>query len=285
MLKRGSFVAVVLPVGLVLFLCCSGSTTLVAAQDAGSPSTIASPTPATASPVLSAPTTSAIVIRKATPPRYIEIGKSVKGSPIAATIYGAGKKRVIIFGGIHGDEQDSSIVAKALMGLLGQEGWPEDLTIIIVPDVNPDALLANTRINARGVDINRNFPSTSWRSDYTYEDQFPGTEPASEPETRAVMNLMETYPPDFIITLHAALGCVNWDGTGEALAHVIADINGYPLCSYIGYETPGSLGTLMGTDKKLPFVTIELRKGRASELVQANLPALKAVLTYIASSK
>lgn len=285
MLKRGSSVTAVLSVGLVLFFCCSGSTTPVAAQDAGNPSAAATPTPATASPVPSPSTSSSIVNRRTTPPRYIEIGRSVKGSPIAATIYGAGKKRVIIFGGIHGDEPDSSIVAKALMGSLGQEGWPEDLTIIIVPDVNPDALLANTRINARGVDINRNFPSASWRSDYTYEDQFPGTEPASEPETRAVMSLMETYPPDFIITLHAALGCVNWDGTGEALAHVIADLNGYPLCSYIGYETPGSLGTLMGTDRKLPFVTIELRKARATELVQENLPALRAVLIYIASSK
>lgn len=219
------------------------------------------------------------------PPRYIELGKSVKGTPITAAIYGTGKKRVIVFGGIHGNEPDSSVVAKALMGSLMQEAGPEELTIIIVPDANPDGLFANTRVNARGVDINRNFPSTSWSRDYWDENQFPGTEPASEPETRAVMNLLETSPPDFIITLHAALGCVNWDGTGEPLARVIANVNGYPLCPYLGYETPGSLGTFMGTDKKLPFVTIELRNSRASDLVQENLPALRAILSHIASSK
>lgn len=213
------------------------------------------------------------------------IGKSVKGTPITAAIYGTGKKRVIVFGGIHGNEPDSSIVAKALMGSLMQEAAPEELTIIVVPDANPDGLFANTRVNARGVDINRNFPSTSWSKDYRDLNQFPGTEPASEPETRALMALLESSPPDYIITLHAALGCVNWDGTGEQLARMIANVNGYPLCPYLGYDTPGSLGTLMGTDKKLPVVTIELRNSRASDLVQENLPALRAVLAYMASSK
>lgn len=202
-----------------------------------------------------------------------------------AAIYGTGKKRVIVFGGIHGNESDSSIVAKALMGSLMQEAVPEDLTVIIVPDANPDGLFANTRVNARGVDINRNFPSTSWRSDYRDDNQFPGTVPASEPETQAIIKLLEKSPPDYIITLHAALGCVNWDGPGEPLARVIANVNRYPLCSYLGYETPGSLGTLMGVDKKLPVVTIELRNSRAVELVQENLPALRAVLSYMASPK
>lgn len=217
-------------------------------------------------------------------PYYMELGKSVSGRPITAGIYGRGKKRVIVFGGIHGNESDSSIVAKALMGSLSQE-LLEQLTIIIVPDVNPDGLFANTRVNARGVDINRNFPSTSWSRDYPDDGQFPGLAPASEPETKAVISLLEKSPPDYIITLHAALGCVNWDGPGEPFARVIANVNGYPLCPYLGYETPGSLGTLMGVDKKLPVVTIELRNSRATELVQENIPALKAVLTYMASSK
>lgn len=240
------------------------------------------PSVASASPAVPATLSGA---RKATPVRYVGIGRSVKGTPITAAIYGNGKKRVLVFGGIHGNEPDSSIVAKALMGSLMQEAGPEELTIIVVPDANPDGLLANTRVNARGVDINRNFPSTSWSKDYWDLNQFPGTEPASEPETRALMSLLESSPPDYIITLHAALGCVNWDGTGEEFARVIANTNRYPLCSYLGYETPGSLGTLMGTDKKLPVVTIELRNTKASDLVQENVPALRAVLSYMASSR
>lgn len=247
------------------------------AQIASAAAPEASPAPA--------PAASSAQKKVLSPVRYTELGKSVKGTPILAATYGSGKKRVVIFGGIHGNEPDSSIVAKALMGSLMQEPAPEDLTIIVVPDANPDGLFANTRVNARGVDINRNFPSTSWSGDYWDTNQFPGIVPASEPETQAIIKLLESSPPDFIITLHAALGCVNWDGTGEQLARVIAGVNGYPLCPYLGYETPGSLGTLMGTDKKLPVVTIELRNSRATELVQENLPALRAVLSHIASSK
>jgi protein MpaA len=260
--------------GLVLLLCFCGAIRPVAAQSARDFYPIALPSPTPSS-----------VAKNLLLPRYWELGKSVKGSPITAVVYGTGKKRVLVFGGIHGNESDTSILAKALMGSLSQERVPEELTIIIVPDVNPDGLFANTRVNARGVDINRNFPSTSWRGEYPDPYQFPGTEPASEPETRAVMELLEKSPPDYIITLHAALGCVNWDGPGEALARVIANVNRYPLCPYLGYETPGSLGTFMGVDKKLPVVTIELRNSRATELVQENLPALRAVLSYMASAK
>lgn len=274
--KRGLQPAMVLAAGLAAFLCPVAAVSPVAAQTER----------AAASPVASpAPSASTVQKRAALPPRYMELGRSVKGSPIMAAVYGNGKKRVVVFGGIHGNEPDSSIVAKALMGSLMQEPAPEDLTIIVVPDANPDGLFANTRVNARGVDINRNFPSMSWSRDYWDTNQFPGAQPLSEPETQAIMKLFESSPPDFIITLHAALGCVNWDGTGEQLARVISNVNGYPLCPYLGYETPGSLGTLMGTDKKLPVVTIELRNARAVELVQQNLPALRAVLSHIASSR
>jgi murein peptide amidase A len=248
-----------------------------AAQTASGQAANVSPAPS--------PATSAATNKAVPPPMYMELGKSVRGTPIMAAIYGSGKKRVMLFGGIHGNEVNSSVVAKALMGSLGQEAAPAELTIIIVPDANPDGLFANRRINARGVDINRNFPSTSWSREYPDEHRFPGTEPASEPETRAIISLLEKYPPDFIITLHAALGCVNWDGPGEQLARVISGVNRYPLCPYLGYETPGSLGTLMGADKKVPVVTIELRAGKATELVQENLPALRAVLSYMASAK
>lgn len=275
MLKRRLPDALIfLSAGLFVSLCFSLAATPVAAQSARAFYPLPTPTP-----------TSSSVVKKASPPRYIELGRSVKGSPITAAVYGTGKKRVIVFGGIHGNETETSILAKALMGSLGREAAPEELTIIVVPDANPDGLFANTRVNARGVDINRNFPSTSWRAEYPDEFQFPGTVPASEPETLAIMRLLETSPPDFIITLHAALGCVNWDGPGEPLARVIAGVNRYPLCPYLGYETPGSLGTFMGLDKKLPVVTIELRNSKAGDLVQENLPALRAVLSYMASSK
>jgi protein MpaA len=216
-------------------------------------------------------------------PKYLNLGKTVQGRDINAIIYGTGAKRVLIFGGIHGDEPHTTVLARALAVNMNRDTLPPDLTVVIVPDVNPDGLMAATRVNANGVDINRNFPSKTWRSDYTEQKRYPGTQPSSEPETRAILALLERYPPHLVVTLHAALGCVNWDGPGGPFAQVMADINGYPLCGSLGYETPGSLGLLMGIDKQIPTVTIELRAKNPSDLVQENLPALLALLKHFAA--
>jgi protein MpaA len=218
-------------------------------------------------------------------PRYVEIGHSVRGRSIMATIYGTGKIRVIVVGGIHGDEPSSSILAKALAATIGRDGLAGNLSLIIVPDANPDGLVANTRVNANGVDINRNFPSASWKADYPDARHYPGTAPATEPETRALMKLIEDYPPNLLITLHGYLGCMNWDGPGEEIARSMASINKYPLCSYLGYDTPGSLGHYVGLDRKIRTVTIELKGGNAGDRVSENLPALRTAYIYLAFAK
>lgn len=217
--------------------------------------------------------------------RYFEVGKSARGRSIQASIHGNGEKRVIVLAAIHGDEQATAVVAKALAATLQREPLPGGPTVIIVPEVNPDGLVEGTRVNGGRVDINRNFPSTSWRSDYPDEKHYPGKEPASEPETRAIINLLKHYPPDLLITLHAALGCMNWDGPGEEIAALMARANGYALCPYLGYETPGSLGTYAGVDGRIPTVTIELRAVTDGEVVQENLPALRAALARFSNAE
>lgn len=217
-------------------------------------------------------------------PKHLTLGKSVKGYDIMASVYGSGAKHVLVFGGIHGDEPHTTVLARALAVNINQSTLPSNLTLVIVPDVNPDGLMASTRVNANGVDINRNFPSRTWRADYTEPRWNPGAQASSEPETRAVLSLLERYPPHLVVTLHAAMGCVNWDGTsGGPFAQVMATINGYPLCSSLGYETPGSLGMLTGIDRQVPTVTIELRPTNASAAVQENLNALLTLLKHFAA--
>lgn len=220
---------------------------------------------------------------KSLAPKYLTLGKTVQGRDITALVYGNGPTRVLVFGGIHGDEPHTTVLARSLAVHIGPETLPETLTVIIVADVNPDGLMASTRVNANGVDINRNFPSKTWRADFTREGRNPGAKPSSEPETRAVLSLLEKYPPHLVVTLHAAMGCVNWDGPGGQFAQTLASINGYPLCSSLGYETPGSLGLLMGIDRQIPTVTIELRAKKATALVEENLPALLALLKQVGS--
>jgi hypothetical protein len=210
--------------------------------------------------------------------KYAVVGKSVRGRLIHSASIGKGKKRVLVLAGIHGDERATAVLAKALIASLSRDPIPDGPTVTIVSEVNPDGLVDFTRVNASRVDINRNFPAASWRSEFTDELRFPGKEPASEPETRAMIDLLKRNPPDVLITLHAALGCMNWDGPGEEIAAFMAGINSYELCPYLGYETPGSLGSYAGVDLRIPTVTIELRDIPDGEVVAENLPALRAAL-------
>ncbi|HSV26467.1 MAG TPA: DUF2817 domain-containing protein, partial [Sedimentisphaerales bacterium] len=119
--------------------------------------------------------------------RVVKLGRSVLGAPIDMHIFGNGSPVILIFGGIHGNEYTSAYVARNLVFTLSNNpSLYADKTVAVIPAVNPDGLVANTRVNANGVDCNRNFPASNWQ--FTAQGpSFGGTRPASEPETRAIM--------------------------------------------------------------------------------------------------
>ncbi len=130
-----------------------------------------------------------------------------------------------------------------------------------MPIVNPDGYERRTRRNARKVDINRNFPTKNWEVGNPRSRMFGGLKPASEPETRAVIRLIEKYRPDAIVTIHSINRnqfCNNFDGPGRKLARLLSKYNKYPVTSTIGYPTPGSFGTWAGVEQGIPTITLEL---------------------------
>jgi protein MpaA len=139
--------------------------------------------------------------------------------------------------------------------------------VAILPEVNPDGLAINVRVNANGVDLNRNLPAANW-CQTKRGDSFGGLSPCSEPETRALTSLIERFKPDRILTLHSiAEGRHgnNFDGPAESLARVLCENNKYPLLKTMGYPTPGSLGTWAGIERKIPIITLELARSRSAE--------------------
>ena len=87
---------------------------------------------------------------------------------------------------------------------------------------------------------------------------YGGKSPASEIETKFVMDIIEEYQPKLILTLHAPFKIVNYDGPAEKIAGKISKIIGYPLQASIGYPTPGSFGTYCGVERNIPTITLEL---------------------------
>lgn len=128
---------------------------------------------------------------------------------------------------------------------------------LFIPCLNPDGMQLGKRTNANGVDLNRNFPTQNW--EYTARDEFFGGErPASEIETRFVMEIIEEYKPSLILTLHAPFKVVNYDGDAKEISEKISKIINYPVEESIGYPTPGSFGTYAGIENKIPTITLEL---------------------------
>lgn len=160
---------------------------------------------------------------------------------------------ILIIGVVHGDEPQGEFLINNYLAKTVEP--PKNL--LFIPSLNPDGQQLETRTNANEVDINRNFPTENWelgeRNRY-----FGGEKPASEVETRFVIDIIEKYMPKLIITLHTPFKIVNFDGEAREISEKIAEIFNYPVEESIGYPTPGSFGTWAGVERQIPIITIEM---------------------------
>lgn len=158
---------------------------------------------------------------------------------------------ILVIGCMHGDEPQGEYLIEEYLKS------NTETKLLFIPCLNPDGLKNNTRVNANGVDLNRNFPTKNW--ELTEKNNFyGGQEPASEIETKFLINVIEEYKPELILTLHAPYKVVNYDGNALNIAQKISEIIKYPVEASIGYPTPGSFGTWAGIENNIPTITLEL---------------------------
>lgn len=185
----------------------------------------------------------------------ISFGRSAKGADLRATIFspvvsapsqptepstptptspaepstpapGKPATTVLVVGQIHGDESAGIPVIRYLRTLAPQS----NIRMILVNTINPDGHAARTRQNARGVDLNRNYPTNWRRAGSPFDVFYPGPAPASERETRAVMNLVREYQPQVTIWYHQHLRCIDRGGKVPDYSRRYAKISQLPLC-------------------------------------------------------
>jgi len=197
-------------------------------------------------------------------PLVILVGHSVQNRPIGLYLFNADENTTLdtlFVGVVHGDEGISGQLLAQLMGGIGkgERLIPGGKAIGIIQQLNPDGFAANTRVNANGVDLNRNCPTKNWTAECENPDYNPGTSPASEPETQVMIGVIEKYQPKKIITVHSPYKVINFDGEqSRPLAEAMAKASGYPVVADIGYATPGSMGTYFGKERNYLMVTLEL---------------------------
>lgn len=160
------------------------------------------------------------------------IGYSLQGRAIDAFFVGSGPLVVAVIGGLHtGTELASAEVVEALVGSFRLDRPASEVTLVFVPVVNPDGLELDLRVNARGVDLNRNWPSADWSefAVHSGEEVFAGTSPLSEPETAALFWFLNDLQPAMTLSFHGYAGLVDDNGAGSApsLAEAYAAAAGY----------------------------------------------------------
>lgn len=154
---------------------------------------------------------------------------------------------VLVIGVFHGDEPQGEFLIKNYLEK------QKATKILFIPRLNN----SNTRVNSNGVDLNRNFPTKNWELTEKNE-YFGGVSPASEEETKFVIDVVEKYKPQLILSLHAPYKVVNYDGPKSDIVDKISKIMNYPVEESIGYPTPGSFGTWAGVEKGILTITLEL---------------------------
>jgi protein MpaA len=195
------------------------------------------------------------VARSSSVSRRVVIGHSVRGRPIVAHVLGpdSAPRKLLLVGCIHGNE----CAGIRILSAVSSARVPAGVQLWMVPEMNPDGTASDTRQNAHGVDLNRNFPYKWERvTDPTYDS---GPRPASEPETRTAMALIRRIRPAVTIWYHQHMDLVDMAGGDRGVARRYAQLSGLRATC---------LGFLPGT---APAWSNHLRSGTTAFVVE--LPA------------
>ena len=244
------------------------------------------------------------------------IGKSVEGRDIVAYHFGTGEKEVLFVGGIHGGYSwNTALLAEQAMGYFTgnvDETVPEDVTVTIIPVVNPDGLQkvvdidsnenfspsdikgtdaqkVEARFNAHKVDLNRNF-DCNWKETGVWKSQSVsgGKTPFSEPETKAIRTYIQKNAPTAVVVWYSSAGGVyasqcNGDTLSQTrvLTNTYADASGYPAHEeFDSYEVNGDMVNWLAK-KGIPAISVLLTDKVSTEWSK-NKKGIDAVLKYVA---
>lgn len=206
---------------------------------------------------------------------FFKLGTTRLGLPIHGFRWNEGLPltKVLILGGVHGDEPEGIVAAKGLIESF-REAFDLQLDLTIIPEFNPEGMLLKTRGNSNKVDLNRNLPTLDWTSVAASERYYPGPSALSELENIFLVKWIEKEKPNVIFSLHSWKPMLNVNGDlPEALE--IQKHTGYVIEPDIGYPTPGSLGTYAGFERKIPTLTYEIERDISFEpIMQIHVPAI-----------
>lgn len=220
-------------------------------------------------------------------PTLFSIGVSVFNQPIEVYRIGSGDRALILIAALHGDEGNTSTLLMDIHHHYESYFPIDSLSLYILPYANPDAIEANSRHNANGVDLNRNWETDNWDSDtvgpYGSIPGGGGRVPFSEPETKALSTWLldlqanSSFPviviiyhayfspdgslqPSFTLTEDAIVPNPTAAALGESYAIII---NSYYATTWEAYEVTGDALNWCGENA---FICLEIELPSRAEL-------------------
>ncbi len=244
----------------------------------------------------------------------IVLGQSVEGRDIIHYSFGTGSTHVLLVGGIHGGyEWNSILLAYEMIDYIkdNPDFVPSELTVDIIPDLNPDGTYLATglegrfnsedvtdysmhetgigRFNANGVDLNRNF-DCNWEPESTWRGQIvsAGTEPFSEPESKILRDIISETEPIAAAFWHSRANAVFASECHDGPLPLTLDImNSYATAAnymaiptFDAYPITGDVEGWLAS-LNIAAITVEL-EGRLTSEWDRNLAGTQAMLVTIA---
>lgn len=193
---------------------------------------------------------------------------------VMAYEFGQVGPRVLLLGGVHGDEIEGVWCARQILGRI-KDQFPWRLRMTLIPEFNIEGVLLKQRQNSAGVDLNRNLPTKDWTAEWTNPRYKPGPTANSEPENQSLTAWIEAHQPELILSLHSWNPLINVNGNCLEEAHLLAEKTGYKIEADMGYPTPGCLGTYAGIERNSPTITYEIERGLdAHSIARVHVPAI-----------
>ncbi len=203
----------------------------------------------------------------------------MRGRSIRAVERGtAGATPVLVIGVIHGDEEAGETIVERLSAA----PVPAGIDLWLVTSMNPDGQAVPQRGNARGVDLNRNFPQGWGPIGEPGDGQYAGTGPASEPETQAIVGLVDRLQPKLTIFYHQDLKRLSpGSGLEGRLKERYAALTGLPIERITGGTYTGVAATWIRRTTGHPAFIVELGPTLSPEQADAHAAAVLDIATMV----
>ena len=201
------------------------------------------------------------------------IGTSVQGRQIIAYRYGSGSNPLLFVGGMHGNEQNGKRLMDKWVDEVdaSPEKIPVNRSIVIIPTTNPDGYANNQRVNARGIDLNRNFPANNWKASVKEPSgnilpEGGGATALSEPESSALASYVQSVHPVFVMSFHSSGGVAVANdaansrvvGAAYAARSGYGSKNGDNIGTFFDYDTTGAFEDWLNDKQGTGAVLVEL---------------------------